>query len=372
MQLSRELNDARRNASQGGFDCDTAHRLISLVPQDAKSSYVADMNVAVFNSKKYDRQFLEQANQGRHEISYFEPRLTAETTPLAEGFDAVCIFVSDEADRPILEKLASGGVKHVALRCAGFNNVDLDATRELGIKVVRVPAYAPAGVAEHAVALMLGLNRKLYKAYNRVREGNFALDGLMGFNMHGKTAGVAGTGKIGQAACRILLGFGMKVLAYDVQENDDLKQLGVEYVSLDDLFRRSDVLTLHVPLLKETHHMIDERAIDLMKPGVMLVNTSRGGLVDTDAVIKALKQRRLGSLGLDVYEEEDGLFFEDRSGSIMDDDVFARLLTFPNVLITGHQAFFTEEAVANIAGTTIENLTSVERDGRCENEVSAK
>jgi D-lactate dehydrogenase len=329
------------------------------------------MNVAVFNSKPYDRQFLDAANAGRHELSFFEPRLTAETAPLADGFDGVCAFVSDVLDRDVLRQLAGSGTKYVAMRCAGYNNVDLDAAKELGIKVARVPAYAPAGVAEHAVALMLGLNRKLYKAYNRVREGNFALDGLVGFEMKGKTAGVLGTGKIGQAACRILHGFGMDVVAFDVQQDDDMKRLGVTYVDMDDLFRQSDVITLHLPLMKETHHVIDARAIELMKDDVMLINTSRGGLVDTDAVIAALKRRRIGSLGLDVYEEEDGLFFEDRSGSIMDDDTFARLLTFPNVLVTGHQAFFTREALTNIAETTIGNLTNFAEGGASENEVSA-
>ncbi len=271
-----------------------------------------------------------------------------------------------------MTKLSQGGVKYVALRCAGFNNVDLDAAKEFGIRVARVPAYSPAGVAEHAVALMLGLNRRLFKAYNRVREGNFALDGLMGFQMHGKTAGVAGTGKIGEACCRILLGFGMKVLAFDRQPNDELRVAGVEYVDLDRLFAESDVLSLHLPLVSDTHHLINGQSISKLKKGVMLVNTSRGGLIDTNAVINGLKSGAVGSLALDVYEEEDGLFFEDRSGDVMGDDTFARLLTFPNVLITGHQAFFTEEAMANIARTTIDNLTAFADSGQSDNEVGQR
>ncbi|MEM1011088.1 MAG: 2-hydroxyacid dehydrogenase [Planctomycetota bacterium] len=327
------------------------------------------MKVSVFNTKPYDRQFLGRANGDRHELLFLDPRLMPETAPLADGSEAVCAFVNDDLGRATIERLAEGGVKFVAMRCAGFNNVDLDAAKQHGIRVARVPAYAPAGVAEHAVALMLGLNRRLYRAYNRVREGNFALGGLLGFEMHGKTAGVVGTGKIGAACARILLGFGMKVLAFDTQPSDELTKAGVEYVELDDLLRNSDVITLHVPLMEQTHHMIDRRALGLVRKGVMLINTSRGGLIDTDAAIAGLKDGTLGSLGLDVYEEEDGLFFEDHSSAIMGDDTFARLLTFPNVLITGHQAFFTEEAMTNIAGTTIDNLNAFATDGRSDNEV---
>lgn len=257
------------------------------------------------------------------------------------------------------------------MRCAGFNNVDLIAAQELGLTVLRVPAYSPYATAEHAIGLMMMLNRKLHRAYNRVREGNFALDGLLGFDMHGKTVGVIGTGKIGSIACRILHGFGCRVLAHDVVENKLVRELGGAYVSMNELLSTSDIITLHAPLTPATRHLIDDSAIARMKPGVMLINTSRGALVDTRAVIGGLKSGRIGALGLDVYEEEADLFFEDLSSMVIHDDVFARLQTFPNVVITGHQAFFTAEALRAIADTTLDNLTCVEKNATCVNQVRA-
>ena len=319
------------------------------------------MRVAVYSTKPYDEQFLSEANDGAHELRFLEPRLTAGTAPLADGCGAVCAFVNDDLGRPVLERLAGLGVELVALRSAGYNHVDLEAARELGLPVARVPAYSPYAVAEHAVGLVLALNRKIHRAYNRVRENNFSLNGLMGFDLHGRTVGVVGTGAIGRVFCRIMLGFGCRVVASDPAPDEECQRAGVTYVALDDLFREADVIALHCPLTRDTHHLVDEAALGLMKDGVMLVNTSRGALVDTSAVVGALKRGRLGHLGLDVYEEEGELFFEDQSNRVLTDDVFSRLLTFPNVIITGHQAFFTEEALARIAGTTVANLTAFER-----------
>jgi D-lactate dehydrogenase len=331
------------------------------------------VKVAVFSTKPYDRRFLAAANErAGHDLRFFEPRLVPETTPLAAGFHAVCAFVNDRLDRPVLEALAAGGTRLVALRSAGFNNVDLDAAKALGMTVVRVPAYSPYAVAEHTVGLMLALNRKLPRAAARVREGNFTLDGLLGFDMHGKTAGIVGTGKIGTVVARILAGFGCRLLAYDPFPNDAAAALGVAYVPLAELLAASDIVTLHLPLTPESHHLVDAAAIAGMKPGAMLVNTSRGALLDTAAVIEGLKSGRIGSLGLDVYEEEADLFFEDLSSQVIQDDVFARLLTFPNVLITGHQAFFTEEALTAIAETTLANITAVERGEPCPNVVTGE
>ncbi len=330
------------------------------------------MKVAVFSTKPYDRKFFEQAQQDfDHELTFFEPRLTPLTAPLAKGFDAACLFVNDQADAKTLEILADLDVKTIALRCAGFNNVDLNAAERLGQTVVRVPAYSPYAVAEHTVGLMLTLDRQIHRAYNRVREGNFALDGLLGFDLHGKTVGIVGTGIIGAVVAKILQGFGCTLLAFDVRENPDCTELGVKYVSLEELFSQADVITLHCPLTPQTHHLINADAIQQMKPGVMLINTSRGGIVETPAVVDGLKSGQVGSLGIDVYEEEGDLFFEDLSNSVIRDDVFARLLTFPNVLITGHQAFFTEEALHQIAGTTLANLDEVANGKKCQNEVSA-
>lgn len=328
------------------------------------------MRLTLFSTKPFDREFFTRENATfGHELTFWEPRLTAETAALADGAEAVCPFVNDSVDEAALETLAAGGTKLVALRSAGFNHVDLAAAERLGLTVVRVPEYSPYAVAEHTVALILSLNRKIPRARDRVREGNFALDGLMGFDLHGKTAGVIGTGKIGAAAARILRGFGCQVLASDPQPDASLQSEGVEYVPVEEIAARSDVVTLHCPLTPGTRHLVDAAFLERMKPGAMLVNTSRGALVDTRAVIDALKSRRLGSLGIDVYEEEANLFFEDRSADPLTDDVFARLLTFPNVLVTGHQAFFTREAVTAIARTTLQNATDFERSGQCENAV---
>ena len=330
------------------------------------------MKIAVFSTKSYDRTFLEAANAGdRHELTFFEPRLNHETTALAAGFPAVCVFVNDHLDAATLSVLAENGTRLVALRCAGFNNVDLAATRDLGLTVVRVPAYSPYAVAEHTIGLMLALNRQIHRAYNRVRDGNFALEGLLGFDVHGKTAGIVGTGQIGSIVARILKGFGCRLLAHDPAPNPECIDLGASYVSLRELLAESDIVTLHCPLTPETRHLIDEKSLRQIKPGAMLINTSRGAVIDTRAVIDALKSARLGSLGLDVYEEEADLFFEDLSNEVMHDDVLARLLTFPNVIVTGHQAFFTREALEQIAETTLGNIAEFERTNACANQVTA-
>lgn len=320
------------------------------------------MKTAVFSTKPYDQRFFEEVNaQHNHELRFFEPRLNADTASLASGFEAVCVFVNDTLDRQTLEVLKEGGVKVIALRCAGFNHVDLKAAQQLGFAVVRVPAYSPHAVAEHTLALILSLNRHITRASARVREGNFALDGLLGFDLYQKTIGIVGTGRIGLVVAQILAGFGCRLLAYDLHPSDEAAEYGVSYVPIQQLLSESDIITLHCPLTPETHHLINEEALAQVKPGAMLINTSRGGLVDTRAVIDALKSGRLGFLGLDVYEEEADLFFEDLSQQVIQDDLFARLLTFPNVLITGHQAFFTSEALHNIAATTLENLTHEEQ-----------
>lgn len=330
------------------------------------------MRVAVFSTKKYDRDFLTSANRDfGHSLEFFEARLTTATALLARDFPAVCVFVNDVVDEAVLTDLAEHGLRVVALRCAGFNNVDLPVAARLGIQVVRVPAYSPHAVAEHTIALLLGLNRRLHRACSRVREGNFSLQGLMGFDLHGKTVGVIGTGKIGILVAQILKGFGCDVLAFDVQPDAEAERIGAKYVSLDELFARSDVVSLHCPLTPETRHLISSKAIGQMKRGVVLINTSRGGIVDTDAVITGLKSGQIGGLAIDVYEEEADLFFEDLSSEVIHDDVFARLLTFPNVLITGHQAFFTQEAMEQIAATTLSNIADVESGIDCANSVHA-
>ena len=330
------------------------------------------MKTAVFSTKRYDREFLTAANVGAHELHYFEAHLDGSTAPLAASFGAVCVFVNDTVDAPVLARLAAGGTRLIALRCAGFNNVDLAAAKRHGIGVVRVPAYSPHAVAEHTVGLILALNRHLHRAYNRVREGNFALDGLLGFDLHGRTVGLIGTGKIGAVFAKLMRGFDCEVLAMDPFQNPECLALGVRYVTLDELLARSDIISLHCPLTPENHHIIAAAALARMKDGAMLINTSRGALVDTLAVIEALKSGKLGYLGLDVYEEEGDIFFEDLSSEIIRDDVFTRLLTFPNVLITGHQAFFTRNALEKIAATTIANISQFEASGRCENQVVAK
>jgi len=331
------------------------------------------MKTAIFSTKPYDRVFLEAANREHgHELLFLEPRLTAETVPLAFGSPAVCVFVNDQLNAAMLADLAREGTRLVALRSAGFNHVDLVAAEELGVTVMRVPAYSPYAVAEHTVGLILSLNRKIHRSYNRVREGNFALDGLLGFDLHGTTIGIIGTGRIGVVFAQIMKGFGCRLLAYDLYPSQEARDLGVEYVDLSDLYARSDIISLHCPLTPDTYHIIDEKALAQVKPGVMLINTSRGALVDTAAVIEALKSGQVRYLGLDVYEEEEDLFFEDLSGEVIQDDLFARLLTFPNVLVTGHQAFFTRNALQRIAETTIGNITAFEQGLPLENQVTAE
>ena len=330
------------------------------------------MKIAVFSTRPYSEEFLAAAGERQgQECVFFEPRLAVETVPLARGFEGVCIFVNDRADAGVLKMLHAGGTRLVALRCSGFNNVDIATAAALGIAVVRVPAYSPHAVAEHAIGLILALNRKIHRAYARVREGNFSLEGLLGFDLGGRTGGVVGTGKIGTIVARILHGFGCRVLAYDMRANEQLAGVA-EYVKMDDLLSQSDVLTLHCPLTPKTHHLIDAAALARMKPGAMLINTSRGALVDAQAAIDAMKSGQLGYLGLDVYEEEADLFFEDLSDQVIQDDVFARLLTFPNVIITGHQAFFTREAMENIAETTMSNVTDFEQGRPLANAVTAE
>ncbi|MGB3640340.1 MAG: 2-hydroxyacid dehydrogenase [Rivularia sp. (in: cyanobacteria)] len=331
------------------------------------------MKVAVFSSKKYDRHFLSEANTDcGHELVFFEPRLSGETTALASGFPVVCAFINDQLDRGTLSAIANGGTKLIALRSAGFNNVDIKAATELGITVVRVPAYSPYAVAEHAAGLILTLNRKYHRAYNRVRESNFSLNGLLGFDLHGSTVGIVGTGKIGMCFAQIMKGFGCNLLAYDIYQNPACLELGVKYVELSELLAKCDIVSLHCPLTPESHHLINATTLEQFKPGAMLINTSRGGLVDTKAVIDALKSKKLGYLGLDVYELERDLFFQDLSDEIIQDDIFERLLRFPNVVITAHQAFFTKNALQNIAQTTLSNITEFEKTGECENTVNSE
>jgi len=328
------------------------------------------LRVAVFSAKSYVRRFLDAADgRSEHDLVYFESTLDRDTSLLAAGFPCVCAFVHDRLDRPVLRRLAYGGTRLLALRSAGFNNVDLEAASDLGITVTRVPAYSPYAVAEHTVGLILALNRGIHRAYGRVRDGNFALGGLLGFDLHGRTTGIVGTGAIGATLARILTGFGCKVLAYDLRENPECAGLGVRYVELDELLASSDIISLNCPLTPETYHLIDADALARVKPGVMLINTSRGALIDTQAVTEALKSGRVGYLGLDVYEEEEGLFDEDLSNEIIQDDVFMRLLTFPNVIVTAHQAYFTSDALLNIANTTIANISAFERGEKSGNEV---
>ncbi len=316
------------------------------------------MKTALFSTKPYDRDFFEAANEKRgHSITYFDARLAPESVALADGYAAVVVFVNDQLDATVIRQLAAQGTQLVALRCAGYNNVDLVAAAEHNITVMHVPAYSPHAVAEHTVALLLTLNRRIHRAYNRVREGNFSIDGLLGFDLVGKTIGVVGTGRIGALVCRILKGFGCEIVAYDVQPNAACVELGVRYASLHEVISSADVLTLHCPLTPDTHHLVDAAAVQSMKRGIMLVNTSRGQLVDSKAAIAGLKSGVIGGLALDVYEEEADVFFENLSNEVLQDDVLARLLTFPNVLITSHQAFFTREAMHSIAEVTLANIT---------------
>ena len=317
------------------------------------------VRVAVFDAKTYDRESFEAQAANARDLSlhFFEAKLSPSTARLAAGFPVVCAFVNDDLRVETLEHLAAGGVQLLAMRCAGYNNVDLAAACRLHISVARVPAYSPYAVAEHAVALLLTLNRHTHQAYNRVREGNFSLKGLVGFDLHGRTAGIVGLGKIGRCLAESLLGFGMRVIAYDARpDHDYAKRKGIALVELDALIAQADVISLHAPLMPATHHMIDAASIERMKPGVTLINTSRGGLIDAAALIQGLKHGRIGAAGLDVYEEESDYFFEDRSGRVVSDDLLARLMTFPNVLITSHQGFLTQDALGNIADTTIGNI----------------
>ena len=330
------------------------------------------MNVVVYSTRKFEKEHLEKA-LASHQLRMLETRLTADTASLAQGGDAVSIFVNDNASADVLQKLKDGGVKYLALRSAGFNHVDLAAASRLGIRVARVPEYSPAAIAEHTVALMLALNRKIVRAHNRVRDMNFSLDGLTGFDMHGKTVGIIGTGKIGRVVARILNGFGCMLLAFDPIESDELKnKYDVTYTDLDTLFSKADIITLHLPLTRESRYLINKERIMQMKSGVMLINTSRGALVNTRDVIAALKTGKIGFFGIDVYEEEGGLFFEDHSEDILQDDVIARLMTFQNVLITSHQAFLTREALEEIALTTNYNLTCWENGKDSQNELRAE
>lgn len=325
------------------------------------------MKIALFSAHRFDHQSFDSANatlSAPHDIHYVEARLDAHSAVLAAGFPAVCAFVNDRLDAPTLEILAGQGIRLIALRSAGFNHVDLTAAARLGLSVARVPAYSPDAIAEHTVAMILSLNRKIHKAYARGREGNFALDGLLGFDLRGRTVGIVGTGKIGLNVARIMRGFDCTVIAHDpFPDQTALAAVGGTYVDWPELLERSDIISLHCPLTPETHHLIDSAAIAAMKPDVMLINTSRGAVVDSRALIDGLKSGRLGHVGLDVYEEEGDLFFADLSDQAIQDDIFARLLTFPNVLVTGHQAFFTREALTAIADTTLANITAFERTG---------
>ena len=326
------------------------------------------MKIAFFSTHSYDKEYFNRYNN-EHELVFFEAALDEQTTNLAAGCKVVCVFVNDKLNPIVLSQLAKQGVQLIALRCAGYNNVNLASAKENNITVVRVPAYSPHAVAEHAVALIMTLNRKTHKAYNRVREGDFSLRKLTGFDLYGKTVGVIGTGKIGQVFATIMLGFGCKVLAYDVIITEELKHKGVHYVSLEELLKSSDIVSLHCPLNEQTKHIINETNLSLMKHGAMLINTSRGGLVDTIAAIKDLKSGQLGYLGIDVYEQEEQLFFHNLSGEVIQDDIIMRLMSFPNVLITAHQGFFTDEALTKIAQTTLQNISDFENGNPLQNQV---
>jgi len=328
------------------------------------------MKIAFFSAKSFDRDSFDKfLKKSGHEITYFEAKLDKHTFYLAEGHEVICTFVNDKIDAVILKKLDHLGIKLIALRCAGYNQIDLDAADKQGIEVVRVPAYSPEAVAEHAFALILTLSRKTHKAYNRVRENNFSLEGLTGFNIHGKTIGVIGTGAIGRAFCRIAKGFGCEVLAFDISENEEMKKLGVQYLSLEKVLSKSQIISLHCPLTPDTHHMINAESIELMQKGVALINTSRGALIETKAVIKALKKGKIGILGIDVYEQEEHIFFKNLSEEIMQDEQISRLMTFPNVLITGHQAFLTKEALEQISKITLANISAFEKGADLVNQV---
>jgi D-lactate dehydrogenase len=327
--------------------------------------------IAFFSTQSYDRRFFENSTEA-HEFEFFETRLNVKTLNLAKGFDGVCVFVNDKINEDVLKGLSEIGVGLVALRCAGFNNVNLKAAEKYNIRIMRVPAYSPEAVAEHAIALIMTLARKTHKAYNRVRDSNFSLERMIGFNIFKKTIGVIGTGKIGQAFCNIALGFGAKVIAFDKYPADSMKTKGVEYLEFDEVLAQSDILSLHCPLMPETHHIINKQSLAKMKKGAMLVNTSRGKLVDTASVIQALRDEHLGFLGIDVYEQEEKLFFRDLSDLVIRDDQIAQLMVFPNVLITAHQGFFTKESMDEITRTTLQNIDDFEAGKETDNEVSCK
>ncbi len=314
------------------------------------------MKISFFSAQPYDRDFFNLHNQQGAILEYFEMQLDVHTVKLIDRSEAVCVFVNDKVNAAVIQLLAAKGVQIIALRCAGFNNVDIEVAKQYGIKVCRVPAYSPASVAEHTAAMILTLNRKTHKAYNRVREQNFALNGLLGFEIRGKIVGVIGAGNIGKAFCLIMMGFGCTVLAYDTAPDEALQSKGVVFKTLPELIQQSDIVSLHCPLNPQTHHIIDANNIGLMKKGVMLINTSRGGLIDTQAAITALKSEQIGYLGIDVYEQEEKLFFKDLSASVIEDDVIQRLMSFPNVLVTAHQAFFTREALTEITVATLSNI----------------
>jgi len=326
------------------------------------------MKITFFSTQPYDKQSFNQYNDSLgFELEFLETALNSQTVNLIDNAEAICVFVNDKIDAAICKQLAERKVKIIALRCAGFNNVDLNAAKENGLKVCRVPAYSPEAVAEHATAMILTLNRKTHKAYNRVREQNFSLNGLQGFNLHGKTVGVIGTGNIGKAFCKIMLGFGCKVVAFDLIANREMEAIGVIYHPLIEVLQQADIISLHCPLNEQTQHLINNDTIAMMKKGVMLINTSRGGLIDTPHVITALKTGHIAYLGIDVYEQEEKLFFRDLSCNIIEDDTIQRLMSFPNVLVTAHQAFFTNEALAQIATTTLNNVQQLSQTGNLSN-----
>ncbi|MTI40479.1 2-hydroxyacid dehydrogenase [Fulvivirga lutimaris] len=328
------------------------------------------MKIIFFSAKPYDKLFFNRFNESHgFEIEYHETHLGPHIVNIVENAEAVCVFVNDKLTAPVIDTLAAKGVTIIALRCAGFNNVDLEAAKQHGIAVCRVPAYSPEAVAEHAVAMLQTINRKTHKAYNRVREQNFALKGLLGFNLHGKTVGVIGTGKIGKAFANIMLGFGCKVLAYDLFPDSSLKEKGIEYLPLEELLKSSDIISLHCPLTKDNHYLVNGTTLELMKPGVVIINTSRGGLINTADIIEGLKSKQVGALCIDVYEQEEKLFFRDLSSNIIDDDNIKRLMSFPNVLITAHQAFFTEEALSEIAQVTLDSIARLNQQNMPEGDV---
>lgn len=328
------------------------------------------MKTAIFSTKPYDREYLEKFNNNeKHQLLFLEEQLNIDNASLASDCDAICVFVNDKVDAPTIEVLSQLGIRIIALRCAGFNNVDLKSAKEKNIKVVRVPAYSLHAVAEHAVALILTLNRNTHKAYNRVKNHNFSIDKLTGFNLHQKTIGVIGTGKIGQSFCEIMKGFGCNIIAFDVVQSQEIISKGIQYKSLDEVFQLSDIISLHCPLNIATQHLINGSAFAKMKEGVMIINTSRGSVIDTQVAIEALKTKKLGYLGIDVYEKESPLFFKDLSETIIEDDIFMQLLSFPNVLATGHQGFLTKEALAEIAKTTLKNILDFENGLELKNEV---